>query len=210
MHETTTLGLRDRKRIETRARLEKAAVELVLRDGLQHATIDAIAEAADVSSRTFFNYFDSKEDAVLGLPEVTFTPADVLEQALNSGTDDTIVNLIGVMVEIAGPVLEKRDMRDARAEILRLNPELFPQHLARLGRLSDDLAPVVRAIMAHDPRLTHLAEAESPLAEMILALCSAAVRTSAKEWMVAGSDAPVDTITTRAIQLTREVIEKLQ
>ena len=64
--------------------------------------------------------------------------------------------------------------------------------------------------MAHDPRLTHLAEAESPLAEMILALCSAAVRTSAKEWMVAGSDAPVDTITTRAIQLTREVIEKLQ
>ena len=51
------IGLRDRKREETRSRLESAAVTLVLRDGLEHATVDSISAMADVSSRTFFNYF---------------------------------------------------------------------------------------------------------------------------------------------------------
>src|ERR1700712_5302247 len=73
MQTTVPLGLRDKKRAETRARLERSAVELVLRVGLAHATIDAISDAADVSPRTFFNYFDSKEDAILGVrnPDVT-------------------------------------------------------------------------------------------------------------------------------------------
>ena len=41
-------GLRDRKRRETRARLEEAAVTLVLRDGLEQTTIGTISELADV------------------------------------------------------------------------------------------------------------------------------------------------------------------
>ena len=52
---------------ETRARLEEAAVTLVLRDGLEQTTIGTISELADVSPRTFFNYFDSKDSAILGL-----------------------------------------------------------------------------------------------------------------------------------------------
>ena len=210
MHDTTSLGLRDRKRLETRARLERAAVELVLRDGLQHATIDAIAEAAEVSARTFFNYFDSKEDAVLGFPDVDFTAEDVVAHARPTGSTDTVETVTSLLVEVASPALAKRSLHESRSEILRRHPELLPQRIARLSRIADDLVPMVRVIMAQDPRFTLLATAESPLAEMILALCSAAVRTAAKEWMVAGSDAPVDEITTRAIELTREVVEKLQ
>src|SRR5690554_2629029 len=65
--ETELLGLRERKLRETRQALERATVELALEHGLEHVTIEQIAERADVSPRTFFNYFGSKEDALLGV-----------------------------------------------------------------------------------------------------------------------------------------------
>ena len=61
------LGLRERKRRQTRKDLEAVTLELVVRDGLEKTTIEAISEKANVSPRTFFNYFDSKEDALLGM-----------------------------------------------------------------------------------------------------------------------------------------------
>ncbi|HUZ21483.1 MAG TPA: TetR family transcriptional regulator [Acidimicrobiales bacterium] len=59
-------GRRDRKKLATRRALRLAALDLVAARGLVHVTVEDIAEAADVSTRTFFNYFPTKEAAVLG------------------------------------------------------------------------------------------------------------------------------------------------
>ena len=59
-------GLRDRKKRETRARIHRAAVELALAHGTDRVTVEDIAAAADISPRTFFNYFTTKEDAFVG------------------------------------------------------------------------------------------------------------------------------------------------
>ena len=73
----TEPGLRARKKQETRAALRRAALDLALRDGYDTVTVDAIAEAAHVSPRTFRNYFSIKEDAVLSLlPDVERHHAD--------------------------------------------------------------------------------------------------------------------------------------
>ncbi|THF56539.1 TetR family transcriptional regulator [Pseudothauera rhizosphaerae] len=58
-------GRRERKRRETRARIADAAITLFLRKGFTAVTVDEIAEAADVSKRTFFDYFPAKEDVVI-------------------------------------------------------------------------------------------------------------------------------------------------
>jgi AcrR family transcriptional regulator len=58
----TKPGLRERKREETRKRLTEAALALFMKRGFEATTIDDIAEAANVSRRTFFHYFESKED----------------------------------------------------------------------------------------------------------------------------------------------------
>jgi AcrR family transcriptional regulator len=58
-------GLRERKKAETRAALSAAAVRLFLKRGPAAVTVSDICEAARVSARTFFNYFDAKEEALL-------------------------------------------------------------------------------------------------------------------------------------------------
>lgn len=58
-------GLRARKKAATRVALSDAALQLALEHGVDAVTVDAIAEAAGVSTRTFHNYFSSKEEAML-------------------------------------------------------------------------------------------------------------------------------------------------
>lgn len=57
--------LRARKKADTLTRLSVAAVELLVAEGLDGATVSAIAERAGVSTRTFHNYFAHREDAFM-------------------------------------------------------------------------------------------------------------------------------------------------
>ncbi|MET9070505.1 TetR/AcrR family transcriptional regulator [Streptosporangium sandarakinum] len=61
----STPGLRERKKAETRQAVHEAALRLAIEHGLDHVTVEAIADAANISRRTFSNYFDGKEDALL-------------------------------------------------------------------------------------------------------------------------------------------------
>ena len=63
MHEPT--GLRERKKAETRTAISQAVLHLALDRGLEAVTADDIAAAANVSVRTFHNYFGTKEEALV-------------------------------------------------------------------------------------------------------------------------------------------------
>ncbi|MFF3763412.1 TetR/AcrR family transcriptional regulator [Streptomyces sp. NPDC001922] len=60
-----TEGLRERKKRQTRKRISEVAVGLFVERGFEHVTIAEVAEAAEVSVNTVYNYFQAKEDLVL-------------------------------------------------------------------------------------------------------------------------------------------------
>jgi AcrR family transcriptional regulator len=67
MNTSATLGRRERKAQETAARLTSVSRRLTAERGLGGFTVQEVCDEADISRRTFFNYFPSKEDAILGV-----------------------------------------------------------------------------------------------------------------------------------------------
>jgi len=208
-----TLGLRDRKRLETRLRLEDAAVTLVLQGGLEHTTVDAISELADVSPRTFFNYFDSKDAAILGLRHVEIEAAELAEhcdRVVEQGLLDSVVHLL---LTVMGPPSTRPTMREDRLEILRRHPHLLTTQLAQFTQLTTEVTEAVTALVARDARFADDSPTErAASADLILALCGGAVRVAVREWAEkkpTGANRAVEQIELRAILLAREVTEKL-
>jgi AcrR family transcriptional regulator len=69
---TGTIGRRERKKRETRARIQGAALELFAEHGFRQTTVAAIAERADVATRTVAVHFPAKEDLLFA--DDPFTP----------------------------------------------------------------------------------------------------------------------------------------
>src|ERR1700712_2473548 len=109
-----TAGLRERKKLATRLALHLAALQLVAERGLDGVSVDDIAARADVSPRTFFNYFSSKDDAVVGLD-----PADPQRQA----------EAFRVRPSSESPVQAMRAVAAHQAEQMAGEPELWPLRL---------------------------------------------------------------------------------
>jgi AcrR family transcriptional regulator len=60
-----SLGLRERKKIKTRNAIRREAYRLIEAQGYGNTTVEQIADAADVSTSTFFRYFPSKESVLV-------------------------------------------------------------------------------------------------------------------------------------------------
>ncbi|MDQ4112238.1 MAG: TetR/AcrR family transcriptional regulator, partial [Actinomycetota bacterium] len=75
---------RERQKRERRLALIEAAQRLVGERGLDDVTVEEISAAAGLSTRTFFNYFDSKDDAVLGIQEIELD-AEVRAEFVSGG-----------------------------------------------------------------------------------------------------------------------------
>src|SRR5262245_5364195 len=75
---------RERKRVETRERIFRAALRLFAHRGFSETTVEDITEAADVGKGTFFNYFPSKEHVFAVLHEIQLSRvADAHAQAMS-------------------------------------------------------------------------------------------------------------------------------
>jgi AcrR family transcriptional regulator len=70
-----TEGLRERKRRQTRKAIAETGLRLFLKNGYDETTLDEIAATVDIARRTFFSYFESKEELVLTGADTGFSEA---------------------------------------------------------------------------------------------------------------------------------------
>jgi AcrR family transcriptional regulator len=113
---TSAPSLRERRIAETSARLTRTAREWTVTRGFGGFTVDELCEEAGVSRRTFFNYFATKEDVVLGiLARVDHTP---LEDAFVAVVGERMAN--GLSAALLGDLAE---LMIARWEALGLGAE---------------------------------------------------------------------------------------
>ncbi|MGV8912000.1 MAG: TetR/AcrR family transcriptional regulator [Rhodoglobus sp.] len=208
MPDTPTLGLRDRKRLETRLRIETAAVDIVTAEGLDGATVDMISERAQISPRTFFNYFDSKEDAILGIQEMGEVQRAIVSGIASAETDDLVTAIVSTMFQVVGPIAARTQLKAQRMVLVKDNPRLLSRQIHQFTQLNSTMsAAVVEFLTQRDAALPRDTE---HVAEIAVATCVASVRIAIKEWVADGATAEIDSMYLRAIGLTRETLTTLQ
>ncbi|WP_052226388.1 TetR/AcrR family transcriptional regulator [Microbacterium mangrovi] len=141
-------SLRERKKRETRERIRDAAVALADAKGIADTTVEEICAAADVSVRTFFNYYPTKNAAILGLPALII-PDEAREKFLaGSGAliDDIVTLITGIGLELPGK---------HKHGIVKRHPELASTLMEWGSRHRSDLISIVE--QRTDPATARLA-----------------------------------------------------
>lgn len=176
-------NLATRKRIATRQRISAAAARLAAEHGLAGATVDRIANAADVARATFFRYFSSKEDAVADgmngfwLARITEALAD---QPGNLGAHDAVV---AAFDDLAQGFVEIEDQVRELATLTRSSPALSAWTLGVYVRYESAIADLVA------PRIAGLAP-QDPRPRLLGALTMATVRIALDDWLMHGGSLP--------------------
>jgi AcrR family transcriptional regulator len=137
---STQPGLRERKKQRTRETIARAAHQLFAERGYHATTLPDIAEAADVSTRTIFAYFPSKEDILFSdFPLMKATLAQALaERPEGEEALDTVRAFILSTLQI-----EKSELDEQLGRCIE-NDETLRSHLrARLAQLEEVIAPAI-------------------------------------------------------------------
>ncbi|MCX5225997.1 TetR/AcrR family transcriptional regulator [Streptomyces sp. NBC_00233] len=144
----TLPGLRERKKQRTREALIRVALELFTAHGYERTTVDEIVDTVEVSQRTFFRYFSSKEEvafAVQQMVEERFVealrrrppgegPFDAMRNAVLSGWD-TIGDAITEVVPL--------ELYLRTFQMIESTPALLAVHLRRSTEMEETLARII-------------------------------------------------------------------
>jgi AcrR family transcriptional regulator len=187
-------GRRERKKRETRAALTAAALRLALEKGPDNVTVEEISEAADVSVRTFFNYFSHKEHAILG------RDPDDLELALRRIREapvgeSPLTTMRSIVSRVLDDLAKIEDQETALAQRIRLiteSPNLLAQFVVLGSEDERELAVALGERMGEP--------AGSPRPALIVGATTMAVRV-AVEQRKAGSDRSIRSLVDEGLNL---------
>jgi AcrR family transcriptional regulator len=180
---SATTSLAERKRAAMRQRIAAAAAQLVASRGLTGATVDRIADTANIGRATFFRYFNSKEDAVAEGMNAHWLNRITAVLAAQPAQLTAIEAVIGAFGELARGSTEIEDQIRELATLTRSSETLEAWNLHIYVRYELAIAELIAPRM---PELT----AQDPRPRLIGALAMAAVRIALDDWLSHGGSLP--------------------
>ncbi|TBN55406.1 TetR family transcriptional regulator [Glaciihabitans arcticus] len=190
LEQSAAPGLRERKRLATRRAIQLAVLDLVAERGLDKVTVDEISRAADVSPRTFFNYFASKEEAIVGdVP--TLPPSADVEEFVNAGPGADILSGIGqLLIHTAEVASMDQELTRRRRRLVKEHPQLFAMRMASMREFELEVAELVeRRLVADGAEVASDPEALTERARLIVLVAVAAMRHAWTSWADAEASA---------------------
>lgn len=196
---TTTVagaGLRERKKRRTREALIDAALELFRCKGFEATTVDEIADAVEVSSRTFFRYFGSKEELVASMQAQIFT--NMYEEFDRRPPDEPVVTALR---HAARTVLRRYEQSAGESaqfacvtQLLQDSPTVLASCLELCSTQNDLLARRVADRMGVDP-------VADPRPRLVAAVGATALQVAVRAWREDEPDKSVSELADRAFAL---------
>jgi AcrR family transcriptional regulator len=183
-------SLRERKKLATRRSLRRTALDLVAERGFANVTVDDIAEAADVSPRTFFNYFPSKEAALFGTDPDRV--AELRQRIVQQAPGQPVLDVLRmVMVSDAQAVADELselggDPADwlRRIKEARTDPHLRAAHAAQMAMVERAITEGLAERLGTDPE-------RDPYPGLLAATAAGAFRASMTFWAASGGTVPL-------------------
>jgi AcrR family transcriptional regulator len=192
---TTSAGeprasLRERKKLATRRSLRRHALDLVARRGFANVTVEDIAEAADVSPRTFFNYFPSKEAALFGGdPDRAASLRDRLVQAVPGQPALQALHVV-IADDAQAAADELRELGDDPVDWLRRMKEARSDPHLRAARAAQ-MALVERAATEGLATRLGVDPDHDPYPGLLAAVGASVFRASISMWAGSGGEVPL-------------------
>ncbi|OIN79818.1 TetR/AcrR family transcriptional regulator [Mycobacterium malmoense] len=183
---TNHIGLRERRRRQTSADIRDAAVRLTLERGFDKVTIEEICAEAGISTRTFFNYFPTKESAIAYGP--SDIPADLAADFVAAGPAPypvVLAELITLAAHHLRDMPPQRELAAGMLELAKTTPAVLAAFLADLERFQNQLTDIVARRQAMRP--------DDEIPALIAALALTAVRSGIERWASGESKDSEDT-----------------
>jgi AcrR family transcriptional regulator len=198
MPATPRSNLRERKRLATSKAIQLSALRLVVERGIDNVTIEQIATAADVSPRTFFNYFPSKEAAIVGEgPSIPDTDAQQHFVTAGAGREAdpgrTVLRDLGELIAVSADhfSIDDEALR-LRQEVHRQNPQLSALLMIGRRQFENQLVDLVsRRLLADDGGWNRDDAALESRARLITLVAAGTLRHAWMCWADGASEFPL-------------------
>ncbi|MHB8692833.1 MAG: TetR/AcrR family transcriptional regulator [Solirubrobacteraceae bacterium] len=139
-------GLRERKKQQTREKIARVALELFAERGYEHTTLADIADAADVSRRTIFSYYESKEDILFCDEPVVY--GNLKRQLDERPPDQTTIDVLREVLVASASLDENARMRKS---VIHSDPALRLSERARSSRFEELIAESIARDLGAEP-----------------------------------------------------------
>jgi AcrR family transcriptional regulator len=190
-------GLRERKRQQTRERLTRVAMELFLARGFEATTLDDIAAAAEISRRSFFHYFASKEDVVLAWQDGS---TDALIAAIAERPADEPMLVAAENAILAMVRNFKIDEALAIARLKRETPVLQAREQAKYEKMERAMAAALGNRASDENGQTR--------ARLVAMITTGAIRLASENWLTQGAGEKPEALVRRTFKSIRAVLDE--